>query len=65
MVLLHFIEGAARQKEMSAMSRLEENTNFQIAAAMMIERNMMRRCAMKKYWVLKIRQQVTRVTWPN
>jgi hypothetical protein len=36
-----------RQKEMSAMSRLEEPTNFQIAVAMMIERNMSRRCAMK------------------
>jgi hypothetical protein len=32
---------------MRAMSRLEEPTNFQIAVAMMIERNMSRRCAMK------------------
>jgi hypothetical protein len=36
-----------RQKEMSAMSRLEEPTNFQIAVAMMMERNMSRICAMK------------------
>jgi hypothetical protein len=32
---------------MSVMSRLEEPTNFQIAAAIMRERNMSRRCAMK------------------
>jgi hypothetical protein len=32
---------------MGAMSRLEEPTNFQIAVAVMIERNMLRRCAMK------------------
>jgi hypothetical protein len=36
-----------RQKEISAMSRLEEPTNFQIAVIMLIERNMLRRCAMK------------------
>jgi hypothetical protein len=36
-----------RQKEMSAMSRLEEPTNFQIAVAMIVERNVLRRCAMK------------------
>jgi hypothetical protein len=35
-----------RQKDMSTMSRLEEPTNFQIAVAMMIERNMLRRCGM-------------------
>jgi hypothetical protein len=29
------------------MSRLEEPTNFQIAVAVMMERNMSRRCAMK------------------
>ncbi len=40
-----------------------EPTNFQIAVAMMIERNMSRRCA-NKYWVLKIQRQVTSVTWP-
>jgi hypothetical protein len=34
-------------KEMGAMTRPEEPTNFQIAVAMMIERNMSRRCAMK------------------
>ncbi len=42
----HFVEGAAQAK-MGAMSRLEELTNFQIAVAMMIERTMLRRCAMK------------------
>jgi hypothetical protein len=36
-----------RQKEMSTMSRLEEPTNLQIAVAMMIERIMLRRRAMK------------------
>jgi hypothetical protein len=36
-----------RQKEMSAMSRLEEPTNFQIAVAMMIERNTSWKCAKK------------------
>jgi hypothetical protein len=36
-----------RQKEMRAMSRLEEPTNFQFAVAMMIKRNMLRRYAMK------------------
>jgi hypothetical protein len=36
-----------RQKEMIPMSRLEKPTNFQIAVAMMIERGMSRRCAMK------------------
>jgi hypothetical protein len=36
-----------RQKEMSAMNRLEEPTNFQIAVAMMIERKTLRKCAIK------------------
>jgi hypothetical protein len=47
MVHLHFVEGAAQAKEMSAMSRLEEPTNFQIVVVIMIERNMSRRFAMK------------------